>query len=156
MGSISATSAERGQKVMPLPMTPRVGHLRDAGPALAASWFALCGCPVSWPLEPVVYDLIAATPGGLQRVQVKTTTRATKDGWLAQVSRRPYSIGNNAPAIPYDPDEIDVFFVVDGDLTMYVIPMTAVGGRTSILLRAYKKYIVGNAVGLWDAARRAA
>lgn len=50
--------------------------------------------------------------------------------------------------MPYDPELIDMFFVVDGDLTIYVIPSRAVGGRGTILLRAYRKYVVGNAVGL--------
>lgn len=95
-------------------------------------------------------------PAGIRRVQVKTTTCLTKDGWLVQVGRRPYSAGNKDAAIPYDPDEIDMFFVVDGDLTMYVIPMLAVAGRRRILLRAYKKYIVGNAAGLGVAARQVA
>jgi hypothetical protein len=80
----------------------------------------------------------------------------TKDGWIAQISRRPYSFGNRVSAVPYDPEEVDLFFVVDGDLTMYVIPILAVAGRGQILLRAYKKYIVGNACGLWGPASRAA
>jgi len=83
-----------------------------------------------------------------KRVQVKTTTFKSKDGWLARIGRRPYSIGNNAPLVPYDPEVIDLFFIVDGDLTVYVIPSRAVGGRTQILLRSYTKYIVGNAAGL--------
>jgi hypothetical protein len=28
---------------------------------------------------------------------------------------RPYSPGNLAPRVPYDPDLIDYFFVIDGD-----------------------------------------
>ena len=105
---------------------------------------------------PGPYDLLVSAPDGIQRVQVKTTTLNTKDGWMVQVARRPYSMGNNALPIPYDPDEIDLFFIVDGDLTMYVIPMIAVAGRMRILLRSYKKYIVGNASGLWAAASRVA
>jgi hypothetical protein len=128
-------------------MAPDLSHLREAGPALAASWFALCGCPVSWPLEPVIYDLLIATPGGLQRVQVKTTTGMTKNGWSVNVGRRPYSTGNRALAIPYDPDDIDLFFIVDGDLNMYIVPSRVIAGRVQIMLRSYTKYIVGNAVG---------
>jgi hypothetical protein len=131
----------------PPAMKPALRHLRDAGSALAATWFALCGCPVSWPLEPAIYDLIAVTPTGLQRVQVKTTTQLTKDGWLVSVGRRPYSPGNRVSAIPYDPDDIDLFFIVDGDLTMYVIPSRVLAGRVRILLRSYAAYIVGNAAG---------
>jgi hypothetical protein len=111
---------------------------------------------VALPVVPGSHDLLVSAPDGIQRVQVKTTTRNTKDGWLVQVARRPYSVGNNALAVPYDPSDVDLFFIVDGDLTMYVIPMLAVAGRISILLRTYKKYIVGNAAGLWAAASRVA
>jgi hypothetical protein len=103
---------------------------------------------VAFPSVPECYDLLVLTSDGMKRVQVKTTTCSTKHDGQAQISRRPCSIGNNAPLIPYDPEVIDLFFIVDGDLTMYVIPSRAVGGRTKILLRAYTKYIVGNAAGL--------
>jgi hypothetical protein len=62
--------------------------------------------------------------------------------------------------VPYDPDVIDFFFIVDGDLTMHLIPSRVVAGRVSLGLRAYGNYIVGNAAGLLgmsaDAARPAA
>jgi hypothetical protein len=38
--------------------------------------------------------------------------------------------------------------VIDGDLAMYLIPSRAVASRLRILLRTYKKYMVGNATGL--------
>ena len=43
---------------------------------------------------------------------------------------------------------IDLFFIVDGDLSLYLIPSKVIAGRVGILLRAYTKYIVGNAAGL--------
>lgn len=43
---------------------------------------------------------------------------------------------------------IDLFFIMDGDLTMYLIPSRVIAGRVAILLRTYEKYIVGNAAGL--------
>jgi hypothetical protein len=87
-------------------------------------------------------------PDGLKRVQVKTTTFKSKDGWLAQIGRRPYSIGNNAALVPYDPEVIDLFFIVDGDLAMYLIPSLVIAGRVQILLRTYRDYIVASAAGL--------
>ncbi len=39
------------------------------------------------------------------------------------------------------------FFIVDGDLTMYLIPSQVIAGRVQILLRRYRKYVVGNAAG---------
>jgi hypothetical protein len=129
-------------------LRPDLAHLRQAAESLAAAWFVLCGCNVAFPVAPDCYDLLVSTPDGMRRVQVKTTVCPTKDGWMARIARRPYSIGNNAPLVPYDPEVIDLFFIVDGDLTVYVIPSRAVGGRTTIVLRSYAKYIVGNAAGL--------
>jgi hypothetical protein len=85
---------------------------------------------------------------GIKRVQVKTTTYNSKNGWMIQVGRRPYSIGNNARLVPYDPDSIDLFFIVDGDLSLYLIPSRVIAGRVGLLLRTYSKYIVGSAAGL--------
>ena len=85
---------------------------------------------------------------GIKRIQVKTTTFYGKDGWQVQVGRRPYSIGNRGRLSPYDPDIIDLFFIVDGDLTMYLIPSRVISGRVGILLRTYASYRVGSAAGL--------
>jgi len=91
---------------------------------------------------------VSRLESGIKRVQVKTTTHNSKNGWMIQVGRRPYSVANNARLVPYDPDLIDWFFVVDGDLSMYLIPSQIIAGRVMILLRTYHKYIVGNAAGL--------
>jgi hypothetical protein len=62
--------------------------------------------------------------------------------------------------VAYDPDVIDLFFIIDGDLMMYLIPSRAIAGRVQVLVRTYKKYLVGNAAGLLgacaDATRSAA
>jgi hypothetical protein len=50
--------------------------------------------------------------------------------------------------VAYDPEFIDLFFIIDGDMTMYLIPSRALAGRVRVLLRTYKKYIVGNVAGL--------
>jgi hypothetical protein len=132
----------------PCELRPDLAHLRRAAESLAAAWFVLCGCNVAFPVAPDCYDLLVWASDGMKRVQVKTTTCKTKDGWMAQVARRPYSVTNNALLIPYDPDVIDLFFIIDGDLTVYVIPSRVLGGRTKILMRSYTKYIVGNVAGL--------
>lgn len=68
-------------------LEPSVDELRRAGPMLAAAWFTMCGCDVSWPLEPCVYDLLASWDGETHRVQVKTTTqrqgRPGRSAWHA-------------------------------------------------------------------------
>lgn len=50
--------------------------------------------------------------------------------------------------MPYDVKAIDYFFIVDGDYNMYLIPSRVIAGRVGLMLRTYKKYIVGNAGGL--------
>jgi hypothetical protein len=135
----------------PLTLRPDLKHLREAGASLAAAWFTLCGYNVLFPVEPAVYDLVMAMPDGLSRVQVKTTTHYSKSGWLISIGRRPYSSGNNKRLVPYDPDVIEYFFIIDGDLNMYLIPSRAIAGRVGLLLRAHTGYIVGNASGLLGA-----
>lgn len=126
---------------------PALRNLRDAATMLAASWFSLCGFTPAIPVEPTIYDLLVSMPDGIKQVQVKTTTYNSKVGWQVGVGRRPYSAGNRERLIPYDPELIDSFFIVDGDLTMYLIPSQVIAGRVQILLRTYTKYIVGSAAG---------
>jgi hypothetical protein len=141
-----------GVRVEPSPcaVTPALEHLRDAGPAIAAGWFTLGGCSVLFPVEPTTYDLVASMPDGLRRVQVKTTTSKGRDGWQASVGRR--SGTHKTGRVPYDPDVIDYFFIIDGDLNMYLIPSRVIAGRVALLLRTYEAYIVGNASGLLGTA----
>jgi len=142
--------------VDPCELEPDLAYLRRAAESLAATWFMLCGRNVAFPVEPDTYDLLVDMEDGPKRVQVKTTTFKSKDGWLAQIGRRPYSMGNKALLMPYDPGIIELFFIVDGDLAMYVIPSRVIAGRVQILLRTYSKYIVANAAGLMASRSRAA
>jgi hypothetical protein len=118
-------------------------------------WFLLCGCNASIPMEPTLYDLLVSMPGGIKRVQVKTTTHYNK-GWVVQVGRRPYSVANRGLLIPYDPDLMDFFFILDGDLTMYLIPSRVIAGRVAILLGNYSEYVVGSAAFLMKSSTSAA
>jgi hypothetical protein len=43
----------------------------------------------------------------------------------------PHSVEKGGPRLPYDPDVIDYFFIVDGDLAMHLIPSQVVAGRVS-------------------------
>jgi hypothetical protein len=142
--------------VPPDSFIPDKSRLRTAGAAIAASWFLLCGCGVSFPVEPAVFDVLAETSDGIKRVQVKTTTCRVATGWMVSVGRRPYSAGNRGPLVPYDPDVIDYFFVVDGDLSIYLIPSAAIAGRVQIMLRTYAQFIVGSLWSLWPDAAPAA
>lgn len=100
-------------------------YLRVAGPTMAATWFALRGCAVSFPAEPTTYDLLVDAPNGVKRVQVKTSTSWTKDGWMVTVGRHPNAGSQRGHLAAYDPDSIDLFFIVDGDLVMYLMPSRA-------------------------------
>jgi hypothetical protein len=113
---------------------PRAAHLRRAGSMLAAAWFELTGRKVAWPLEPCRYDLLVLDGGTTSRVQVKTTTRRVGQTWSA-------SLGSTSTRQRfYDPDEVDEFFVIDGGLAMYRIPIKAVAGLTAIQLSAYSAF----------------
>jgi hypothetical protein len=118
-----------GNSAGPAEAQPDLRYLRDAATSLAASWFSLCGFSVAIPAEPTVYDLLVDMQEGIKRVQVKTTTCCSKDGWAVVVGRRSYS-------------------AVDGDLAIYLIPSRIIAGRVGILLHTYTNYIVGSAAGL--------
>jgi len=141
---LSRLQADDATEVSSPGLRPDIKRLRDSGTAIAAMWFLMFGCNASIPVEPTVYDLLASLPDGVKRVQVKTTTYNGKDGWVVQVGRRPYSVGNRGLLVPYDPDALDFFFILDGDLTMYLIPSLVLAGRVMVLLRNYRKYIVGD------------
>jgi PD-(D/E)XK endonuclease len=131
-------------------LRPEPKYLRVAAPVTAAAWFMHRGCAVSFPAEPTVYDLLVDTPEGLMRVQVKSTTsNRVNEGWAVGIGHHPDTHAKRKGyVLAYSPDEIDLFFIIDGDMTMYLIPSRAIAGRVQILLRTYRKYIVGNARGL--------
>jgi hypothetical protein len=56
-------------------------RLRDAAAPLAAAWFMMRGCTVSFPVEQAVYDLLVHSGQEILRVQVKTTTTRGPLGW---------------------------------------------------------------------------
>ncbi|MDN5558489.1 MAG: hypothetical protein L0G23_03520 [Ruaniaceae bacterium] len=69
-----------------------------------------------------------------RRVQVKTTTRKVGGHWIASITT------SGRVKTAYDPDEIDDFFIIDGDLNYYLIPIAAVGGLLALQLNAYGRY----------------
>lgn len=103
---------------------------------MAAAWFELCGHHISWPLEPCRYDLLVRMGTSIQRIQVKTTTVKQRSSWTVWISN------TGTARTTYDPDEIDYFFVIDGDFNYYLIPVAVVGGLTAIQLTAYRNYLV--------------
>jgi hypothetical protein len=131
----------------------RPEFLRRGAPSIAMAWFALRGCTSSVPIEPEVYDLLVQSPEGIQRVQVKSTTCKIKkdDAWMVKVGHGSGGKRNTVGVIPYDHEAIDLYFIVDGDLRIYLIPSVVLGGRIRIYLRNYEGYVVGDATSLFGA-----
>ena len=115
--------------------TASAAHLPRAGSLLAASWFTLRGFDVAWPLEPCRYDLLVSMPGTpAGRIQVKTTQVRVGKTWKVYLS------STRKGRIAYDPQDIDFFFTIDGDLDCYLLPVDAVAGLHAIHLAAYSAY----------------
>jgi hypothetical protein len=151
--SAPARSVTRKHAIGELGYRPE--QLRRAAPSIAMAWFALRGCTSSLPSEPEVYDLLVGSPFGIQRVQVKSTTSKNRndDAWQVKVGRGSGGKRNTVGVIPYDHEAIDLYFIVDGDLRLYLIPSVVLGGRLRIYLRAYEDYIVGDATSLLAALK---
>jgi hypothetical protein len=115
-------------------MQPVMANLAKAASLMAGAWFELCGYSVSWPLEPCSYDLLVWKDGQAERIQVKSTRVRTGDSWTVWLSR------TRRQRLPYDPDDIDQFFIIDADLHYYLIPVATVGGLMAIQLSAYQAF----------------
>ena len=115
-------------------MRPEPVNLARAGSLMAAAWFELCGYRVSWPLEPCRYDLLVWMEAKAERIQVKTATVKQGTSWTVWIST------TGTKRMTYNPEDIDYFFVIDGDFDYYLIPVATVGGFTAIRLSAYVQY----------------
>lgn len=124
----------RPSPTAPKELRPLRSNLGRGGSLIAAGWFELCGHSVAWPMEPCAYDLLVWMGERAERVQVKTTTVRSGSSWAVWLSRA------GKRRRPYDPDEIDQFFVIDGDLEYYLIPVAVVGGLMRIQLAAYQEF----------------
>jgi hypothetical protein len=129
------------------PVRPEM--LRYSAAAVATAWFSLRGCAVALPTEPQEYDLLVTTSKGIQRVQVKScASRNAKGYWGVGIGRRPYVLDKSAGKMPYDPDTVDLFFILLGDGSIYVIPSSVLAGRVGISAESYAPYRVGDASSL--------
>lgn len=124
-----------GSHTAPSPlMTFDHDQLPRAGSLIAATWMTLCGFEISWPLEPCRYDLLAVRENQVMRIQVKTTRYHSQGSWRVTLSTGGRRRGT------YDPDDIDHFFVIDGDFDYYLIPVSVVAGLSTIHLSAYERH----------------
>jgi hypothetical protein len=102
---------------------------------------------VSLPVEPAVYDLIVDSPQGLDRIQVKSSAASDRlVGFRRTVydnSRPGTRSSGNFRSAPYEPGQIDYFFVVLIDGSLYLIPYEVIGRRMSAVLgERYKEFQV--------------
>lgn len=147
--------AERQHKTATiLDLSPDRAMLPRAAEQFASAWFSVRGVTVAKPEQPTPYDLLIGIDREHYRVQVKTTRfRAAHGTWVVNIGRRPYALDKTASRVPYDPDELDYFFIIDGDLDLYLIPSDVVAGMTAISVGAYKPYLVGEASSLFADSR---
>jgi hypothetical protein len=142
---IDYSHIERRQKapkgVVPFTAPPRVEHLRSAGPTLVAGWFAQRGYRMSFPTEPCPYDLVVDDNGVLYRIQVKTCTGKDRTGsWRCHLAQNP----KYRKTVVYDPDDVDFFFIIDGDMSYYLTPTEEVAGASEVSLNTLQHRMVGN------------
>jgi hypothetical protein len=131
-------------KALPVPFASEYdpANLHRVGAAVATAWFIARGYMVSLPVEPARYDLIAESDAGLQRVQVKTGSNSSR----VHITRAAYGAGKMHPSTgkygrrPYEPGEIDLFFIYLAMGAKYLIPLSAVQGLRTLALARYADY----------------
>jgi hypothetical protein len=132
----------------PLPFTHgRTGIGSTSSLSIAMQWFLERGYLVSVPIEPAPYDLVTESDNGLERVQVKTTSRRDQaGGYKARLARSVYvsgaqpNSGGSYKLVPYEAGIVDYFFVITKDGTTYLIPATVVEGAVDISLSRYGEF----------------
>jgi hypothetical protein len=138
-----------GEVPVPFGRSPSPVNVRSSAIGEAIRWFLERGYIPSVPLEPTRYDLVVESDGGLKRVQVKSST--SKDGsgaWVARVYRTRYDSATTARgtagkrrSVRYTKDEVDLFFIVVGDGSRYLIPLEVVGDTMRLNLgKKYERY----------------
>lgn len=107
----------------------------------------MTGSTVSVPSGQARFDLLVSDRDGHHRTQVKSTTHRDRDGrWTVVIARRPYGLESQGRREPYDHDDVDDFFIINGIGDCYLIPVAAVAGRISLVLDHYPEFRLG-AVG---------
>lgn len=139
MGVLRTRQESAGQvvpKCSPVPYFSRISsgeNLNKAAVGVAVGWFLNKGYMVSLPVEPTHYDLVVESDEGLKRVQIKTTTVKRRGSWVASVCRTAYSsdfeiqgAGGKRRKTSYTKEQVDLFFILTGDGSVFLIPLEAV------------------------------
>lgn len=116
-------------------LTPE--RLRYASESIAKSWYMLRGFETFEPERTSVVDLLILESGEFRKVQVKTASSRSGSNWNVGIARHLPGTDRRGFA-PYDASEVDEFFIVTLDGSMYRIPIQAVEGKMSACLG--KKY----------------
>lgn len=132
---------------IPFAKEPQASRLRSAAIGVAAQWFLERGYMPSIPVEAARYDLVVESDTGLQRVQVKTTTHRDRGRWVVEVCRRAYQkdrpqidANGKRVRVGYDLGDVDWFFILAGDGSMYLIPTGILQSLSLVLDVKYAKY----------------
>lgn len=146
----AASRAGRAGSALTFDLAPKPAHLRHAGPYLVLFALNAAGLPAALAPEGAVYDVLADLGEmGVKRIQVKTGTGQGQSGWRCQLTRSEYDPrghGGHRRAL-YSSEEIDYFACIDGELQLYLIPVTLIEGQASIQLRKYAPYRVTGLYG---------
>lgn len=59
------------------------------------------------------------------------------------VAHRPYRLERRNGREPYDHDEVDDFLIINGAGEFFLIPLSVIAGRISIVLDHYRTYRIG-------------
>jgi hypothetical protein len=114
----------------------------------------MSGHQVSIPAVASPFDLLVSEGDKHCRVQVKTTTHRDREGrWVVVVARRPYRREASGGREPYDHDDVDAFFIINAAGECFIIPISQIAGRISIVLDHYRTYCVGSMDDLFHASR---
>jgi PD-(D/E)XK endonuclease len=107
----------------------------DFGERAALHWLVGQGAQVSIPFgHSPHYDLIADLPGGLSRVQVKTSVCRYKQRWAVTVCTRGGNQSWGGLVKRLATERFDHLFVLVADGRQWFIPATRVEGGTAIHL----------------------
>ena len=108
-------------------------------PSTAAAPPSYGGWPGSAPGGGSIPGWVAGIPAGpwptvgvLYRVQVKSATGrdATSGQWVCNLAQNP----KFRKTVLYDPEDVDFFFIIDGDMNYFITPIEEVAGRGSVTL----------------------
>lgn len=115
--------------------------LRESALGSAITWFLARGHVASLPITQASYDLVVDSRFGLKKIQIKTTnTKTLGERWTVKITKQIYcsdmkpNANGKRKAVAYEEGEVDLFFVVCGDGSRYLVPYDATRDLTSITL----------------------